>query len=202
MRVKSEARRQAIVDAAAEAFRERGFDAASMADVSSRVGGSKATLYNYFASKEDLFAAVVMQGAKSQANALFETFHRSDDLRPALITFGRGLLTFMLSPEMLAINRMCVADGERTGVGKILYEKGIRPAWGLVAERLERAMEDGELRRADPWRAAFHLKGLCATGLVDRRLRGCLTDVAPNEIEEAVETGVEVFLRGYRPDGA
>lgn len=198
MRVKTEARRQAILEAAAEAFRERGFDSASMADVSVRVGGSKATLYNYFSSKEELFAAVMLEAAKGQANAIFETFHEAADLEPALLAFGRGYLTFMLTPEMLAVNRMCVADGDRTGVGRIVFEKGIRIAWGKVAERLERAMDEGVLRRSDPWRAAWHLKGLCETGLVDRRLRGCLTEVLPTDVEDAVSAGVDVFLRAYR----
>lgn len=199
MRVKTEARREAILDAAAEAFRERGFDAASMAEVSERVGGSKATLYNYFASKEDLFAAVMLRAAKAQANAIFEALHQADDLDSALVAFGRDYLRFMLTPEMLSVIRMCVANGERTGVGMIVYDKGIRVAWGLVADRLQRAMAHGVLRQADPWRAAWHLKGLIETGLVDRRLRGCLTEVNDQDIEEAVSAGVDAFLRAYRP---
>jgi AcrR family transcriptional regulator len=198
MRVKTEARRQAIVEAAAEAFREKGFDAASMADVSARLGGSKATLYSYFSSKEDLFAAVMMQAAKAQASNIFQTLHDADALEPALFAFGRDYIAFMLKPEVLAVSRMCVADGERTGVGRIVYEKGVRVAWGLVAERLERAMQEGILRRADSWRAAWHLKGLCETGLVDARLRGCLTDVSAEEVDDAVVAGVEAFLRAYK----
>src|SRR5215210_90760 len=109
MRVKSEARRQAIVSAAAEAFRERGFDAASMADVACRVGGSKATLYSYFASKEDLFAAVMMQAAKEQAGPIFDALVTAPDLEPALTRFARDYLAFALRPEILAISRVCVA---------------------------------------------------------------------------------------------
>lgn len=45
MRVKSEARRQAILDVAAEVFREHGFEHASMSEMTARLGGSKSTLY-------------------------------------------------------------------------------------------------------------------------------------------------------------
>ena len=202
MRVKTEARREAILEAAAEAFRERGFEAASMADVAVRVGGSKATLYNYFSSKEQLFAAVMLKGAKAQAGPIFEKFRADPDLEPALQRFGREYLPFVLSPEILAISRMCAADGERTGVGRIVDEVGIKVAWGKVAERLERGMDEGGLRRADPWRAAIHLKALLEAGIVDRRIRGCSTATTPDEIEQAVVTGVDVFLRGYRPEAA
>ena len=59
MRVKSEARRQAILDVAAEVFREHGFEHASMSEMTARLGGSKSTLYSYFASKEELFLEVM-----------------------------------------------------------------------------------------------------------------------------------------------
>ena len=67
MRVKSEARRQAIIDVAKEAFCRQGFEATSMSEIASRVGGSKATLYNYFRSKEEIFIAVMESSATAQA---------------------------------------------------------------------------------------------------------------------------------------
>src|SRR3954463_14723962 len=60
MRVRTADRRQAIIDAAMQVFREVGYERASMAMISARVGGSKATLYGYFASKEELFAAAMI----------------------------------------------------------------------------------------------------------------------------------------------
>jgi AcrR family transcriptional regulator len=200
LRVKTEARREAILAAAEEAFRERGFEAASMADVAARVGGSKATLYNYFSSKEQLFAAVMLKAAKAQAAPIFEQLRTTTDLETGLYSFGRAYLPFMLRPEILAINRMCAADGERTGVGRVVEEVGIKVAWGQVAERLRQAMDERVLRTAEPWQAAMHLKALLEAGIVDRRVRGCTVSTSSEEIETAVVNGVDVFLRGYRPD--
>ncbi|WP_414058446.1 TetR/AcrR family transcriptional regulator [Rouxiella chamberiensis] len=59
MRTLTEARRQAIIDTATELFQEMGYERTSMNEVARRMGGSKATLYNYFASKEALFEKVV-----------------------------------------------------------------------------------------------------------------------------------------------
>lgn len=47
MRVRTEAKRDAIVEAASEVFLESGFEGASMAQIATLVGGSKATLYGY-----------------------------------------------------------------------------------------------------------------------------------------------------------
>jgi AcrR family transcriptional regulator len=59
MKTKTESKRQAILTAAAEVFREVGFERASMSEIRARIGGSKATLYNYFPSKEKLFCRLI-----------------------------------------------------------------------------------------------------------------------------------------------
>jgi AcrR family transcriptional regulator len=48
MKTKTEGKRLAILKAAADVFREVGFERASMSEIRARIGGSKATLYNYF----------------------------------------------------------------------------------------------------------------------------------------------------------
>ena len=55
VRVKTADRRQAILEVAHDVFQEMGFERASMAVISRRLGGSKGTLYGYFRSKEELF---------------------------------------------------------------------------------------------------------------------------------------------------
>src|SRR3546814_17201673 len=53
------ARRKAFVDAARELFFANGYAGTTMSSIASKVGGSKTTLWTYFPSMEDLFAAVV-----------------------------------------------------------------------------------------------------------------------------------------------
>ena len=69
MRAKSETRRQAILDAAAQVFQETGFERTTMAAICERLGYSKATLYNYFPSKETLFSAVVFEATEAEFQA-------------------------------------------------------------------------------------------------------------------------------------
>src|SRR3569623_540307 len=57
---RGEQRRQALVEAALEVFLEHGYERASIEEVMRRVGGgSKASLYSYFGSKEGLFWEVL-----------------------------------------------------------------------------------------------------------------------------------------------
>ena len=50
MKKMSETRREAILAVAKAVFEELGFEHATMSEISTRMGGSKATLYRYFES--------------------------------------------------------------------------------------------------------------------------------------------------------
>ena len=54
-------RRETILEIARDMFFTEGYAAVSMSAIAARLGGSKGTLYNYFASKEELFSAVMTQ---------------------------------------------------------------------------------------------------------------------------------------------
>src|ERR671933_2598584 len=55
------ARRAAILQAAIAVFARQGFEATLLADIAARVGVRHPTILNYFASKEALFVAAVLE---------------------------------------------------------------------------------------------------------------------------------------------
>lgn len=57
-----EAYRLAILEAARSLFEAQGFRAITMADIAKAAGVAKGTLYNYFDSKEEVFAALAERG--------------------------------------------------------------------------------------------------------------------------------------------
>ena len=64
------ARRAAILEAAAQVFFEQGYAATSIDAIIKRLGGSKRTIYNEFGSKEGLFTALVSENAGTALSAL------------------------------------------------------------------------------------------------------------------------------------
>ncbi|WP_227982168.1 TetR/AcrR family transcriptional regulator [Nocardia spumae] len=54
-------RHHALLDAAAEIFIERGYAATTVAAITARAGVSRATLYVYFASKDEIFHALAVR---------------------------------------------------------------------------------------------------------------------------------------------
>jgi len=199
MRLKSPKRRQAIIEAAAGMFRERGFDRASMHAIAARVGGSKGTLYNYFPSKEELFFAVVEDALEAQAAAPFDALGGRGDLHARLEQFARLYVEFRLGDDVIALDRILIAESERTNLAGIMHERYVQPQWRRLAEALKAEMDAGRLRPADPYRAATQLRLLAEGDLVERRLRGdrsVSSEMAAGEVSE----GLEAFLRAYAPE--
>jgi AcrR family transcriptional regulator len=202
MKVRTEARRSAIVEAATELFKEMGYERASMNELAKRFGGSKATLYGYFPSKEELFIAVVEAVATGHLlEATQELAADAADGQPALEArlkrFGERTLKVLTHDESaLAVYRMVVAEAGRSEVGQLFYDAGPAAAMEALAGLMAAAMDRGELRRSDPKVAAAHFAAL-VTAESDRRL--FQKDPPPltiKQIRQMVSRAVETFMGG------
>lgn len=78
-RLSSEARRRQLLDAALREFSSRGYYLAQMEQVAATAGVSKALVYQHFASKEELFAAVTEQVVEGFMSRLPEVLGKAGD---------------------------------------------------------------------------------------------------------------------------
>lgn len=198
MRIKTDERRKAIVDAAWELFKKNGFERTTMSEISQRVGGSKATLYSYFKSKEELFAAAMEQAILERTDAAFAQVGSPGDLGERLLAFVMTYMEMRLAPEMIGADRALIAQADQSDLGVTLLRRLVTPQWEKLAAALEQEMAAGRLRRAAPYLAAIHLRGLIEFDLVERRLHGDET-IAARDIENAATAGIDAFLRAYAP---
>ncbi|MBV8636070.1 MAG: TetR/AcrR family transcriptional regulator, partial [Burkholderiaceae bacterium] len=143
---KSDSKRQAILDAAYQLFMTQGFDKTTISEITRQVGGSKATIYNHFESKEELFVECMMAAAEGYITSNIALFDGSGmDAGAALSEFGAGFLSFATSPTSVATQRLLVAEADRSGVGRLFFAK-ITNLLGFVAAFLTKMMEAGVLR--------------------------------------------------------
>ena len=198
MRVMTDAKRREIVETAWEVFRGKGFDGASMSDVAERLGGSKATLYRYFPSKDALFAAALEQVIGESGARAFAGLWDEGEIETRLLEFGKVYLQTRLQPDMIAIERALIAEGERSDLGERLRRQFIQPYWRRLAAVLNHEMRAARLRKGDPMVATWHFRGMIEAELVERRLHGDLT-ITDHEMERAVTQGVQAFMRAYAP---
>lgn len=199
-------KRRAVLDAAAQLFMTQGYEAVAMDAVARAAGVSKATLYAHFSGKDALFAEIVGENcAKLQAEA--ETAAANHDVAPqeALPALGARFLRFMLTPRVLAIHRIVVAEGVRfPDLAQAFYAAGPARLKAWLAAWVEEEVRRGRLRPdIDPMRAGAQFTALLRGDLF---LRATLAlDPAPDEraIEAAAAEAAETFLRAYgiAPDG-
>lgn len=200
MRVRTEARRRAILDAARSVFEEQGFERASMSAISQKLGGSKATLYGYFKSKEELFVACVEEDIAGQAAEIAAAVRSFPELRDGLLHLGREFLQEVTSARPIAISRMVAGLPAESRVGLTFYERGLRPAWTRISIFFEDQMAAGKLRRANAWVMAMHLKGMLEGEFVERRMLNALPgELDAQTIEHVANDAVDAFLRAYGP---
>jgi AcrR family transcriptional regulator len=198
VRVRTEAKRDAILEIAARAFIEMGYERASMAEISARVGGSKATLYGYFESKEQLFVEVARAvGEKHLAAAFAELDQRTAELPVALQRFGEKMMAFLSQPEALATHRMVVAEAGHSDIGRRFYEAGPARGHQAMTAYLQAAMDEGRLRAADAGIAAHHLMALFQSEIMPLRMLGLQVSTSRAQIRQAVARGLAVFLAAY-----
>ena len=200
MRVRTESKREAILEAASHVFLESGFEGASMAEIAARVGGSKATLYGYFPSKEDLFIEVMHDAAKRHCDRIFAALENDgDDLRLALQRFGERMLTVLCQESAVQARRAIIAESGRSDIGVRFFEGGPKKGTAELGRFLALQMEKGKLRRGDPIVAAHHLMALLDSETITPRLFGIEKKLTKGYIREAVSRALETFLGGHRP---
>ena len=165
VRSRSEEKGRLILGAARELFLEHGFSDVSMDAVTARAGVSKATVYGHFATKEELFAAVIRSSALRKWWRGWRRSRSRVGIREAdLEAFSVAFQASALVPEARAWQRLVIAEAQRRPeLAQTLYESG--PA--KVLAMLETLSEE----RDGGWAAAGGAAGGGggATGGVERR---------------------------------
>jgi AcrR family transcriptional regulator len=198
MRVLSPAKREEILALASQVFAEVGYARASMAEISARFGGSKATLYRYFPSKKELFLEVADNAARQHfGDSVVERAHSVEEVAQRLCEVGESVLPFLLSPDTIARERMVVAEAGQSDIGLHFYAKGAGHGLDVISEFLQNAVNDGWLRPMDTRVAAAHVLALLPSEIEPQRMFGVPVDGSPAFVRQAVARAVEVFMRAY-----
>jgi TetR/AcrR family transcriptional regulator len=126
-------RRQRILDSSRKVFARTGLQGARTRDLALAAGINPATLFAHFASKEDLFAAAVLQPLSAQFTGIRERYQRyetadsAEDLLDRLQSGTQKHLETMV--EIYPLLMQALADHE---LGRKLYKEQIVP---MIGER-------------------------------------------------------------------
>jgi AcrR family transcriptional regulator len=190
-------RRETILQIAHAAFLEDGYAATSMSSIAAKVGGSKATLYNYFSSKEELFSAVIAERCRDFQEMLYDADLESQDFRKALTTLGERAVRWILRDDSIATYRLITAEtGRFPELGRAFYLAGPQKGKEMLAEFFGRAAENGHLKPGYMMAVAINFMVLCRGELHHRKLWN-IEEPSDKDIEITVANAVNIFLAAY-----
>ncbi len=191
-------KRRDIIDGARKVFFEKGFDAASMDEVAKAASVSKATIYVYFSSKEELFEALVHNDRARSAEHLFEVDPSVDDVASLLRRIGISFMTMMVQPDHIRLVRMVIAVAERfPRVGRTFFAAGPCHGGQRLAQLMRQQADLGRLAIDDDLAAAYEFFNLCQSNSVKGLLFGIEEQPTAAQIEATVERAVRIFLSYY-----
>lgn len=195
-------KRAAILEIAHQSFFENGYAATSMSEIAAKLGGSKATLWSYFPSKEDLFSAVLEDATVQFRQELCELLHLNDDVRTTLTRLCRHFVQKLTEPRSIRLHRLIHGEGERfPEVGRIFYERGPRNVKAMLSAYLDECIERGDLRPTDTMRAAGNLLALTMAGSHQKLMTNMISAATPDDIRADADDAVDIFLRAYAAAG-
>src|SRR3954452_11552649 len=193
VRMTGDARRARILEAARKVFSQNGFEGARTKQIADEGGTAEAMIYRHFASKEELFAAAIVEPFEQVvAHALrdaeaFPTIsgrdriEYSDRLHCEMHEAMRGLVPF-LGPALFA----------NPESGRSFYEEHLLPLWKAYESSIVAFQKTHEHREIDPVLLSRMMIGLHMGMAIDAYYRGTEYDAAAlgREITDLVHRGL------------
>ncbi|MFN7008533.1 MAG: TetR/AcrR family transcriptional regulator [Allorhizobium sp.] len=192
-------KRGQILDGAKQVFMKMGFDAASMNDVTREAGVSKGTIYVYFQSKEDLFAALIDREKGRFAEALRDILAESRDVEEGLRRFATVFIDQIVTTDMIPAMRTVLGVIDRMpGLCHRFLSNAPANARSVLEDFIRRQVDKGALKTEDPDLAARQFIDLSTGTFFKQRLFGEMRRTPlREEIDRVVESAVRVFLCAY-----
>lgn len=163
-------RRAIILETAGDCFFEHGYAGTTMSAVAARLGGSKGTLWSYFSSKEELFAACIEEKTELFRAELVKVLNPGAPLRPAIEGFCRRFMAKIREPRSIALYQLLCGESARAPeASRIFYERGPGVVQALLSAFLGGHEAAGRLRGGTPLEMAQVLVSLC-TGVSHQRV--------------------------------
>jgi AcrR family transcriptional regulator len=183
-------KREAVILAAARAFRQRGYHNTSLDDLAASLKVTKPTLYLYVPNKEAILFECFRAGLDELRATLTECERAAGPARERLFAFIRGYAAAIVGDF-----GWCMLRAEDQHLGAAMSRRIKLLKAGIdrrMRALIEAGVSDGSIRECDPKMTAFALAG--ALNWMGHWYRDDAT-LKPHEIADRF---IDVFNRGLR----
>lgn len=153
-------RRARILEAAREAFAERGFAGTRLEDVAARVGISRPALYLMFDSKEAVFRGLVHALVGEVLPVGLPDKLGNVPAPYALRGFLRAAFVRLTRPDLAFLPRLIVGEGRQfPDLVRTYHDEGVARVLAVVERIIRHGVTRGEFACSDPALAARSVTG-------------------------------------------
>lgn len=188
----------ALLNTAAELFVQKGYEAVSLDDIVQHAGGSKASIYKFFGSKDGLFRAICDYKRKICFEEIYSNTHGDElDIRTFFTTILQNVYTYLMHQENIQFLRLLL---ERANLdpelANYLYDNGPQHVLTDICQSLIRATEQGLIVCEHPEHSAKMLLG-SVWHFEWQMLMGAVQQQSPEEINAYIHYSVKYFLKAH-----
>jgi AcrR family transcriptional regulator len=186
-----------IVEAALAVFAEKGFAAARLDEIAARAGLSKGSLYLYFATKEDLFRAVVTQAIAPNVREIRALLLAHPGPFAQLLELLAARLSLLLTQVPVGgVAKMVIAEARNfPELARVWHDELVSQALGGLAGAVAAAQVRGEVRAGDPRAYALQIAAPFVMAAIWRETFAPV-GAAPFDLPELAGQHVRTLLKG------
>jgi AcrR family transcriptional regulator len=191
-------RRQQILDVAVKLFSQKGFRGTTTKEIALAAGVNEAIIFRHFATKSDLYAAIIdgkagSANVKAVRNAIKEAAGSGDDRR-LFESVAFHLLEFHENDDT-AMRLLLYSALEGHELAEMIFRNHISKAQRQLAEYVKRRISEGAFRRVDPGSVVRGFLGMVINHVMHKKFFRYEGNEALNITNrQAAERITELFL--------
>lgn len=197
-RMAAEDRRQQILEVAIGLFSAKGFRGTTTREIAQGVGVTEAIIFRHFATKSDLYAAIIdwkacTEGWTALQRAIEGTLESGDD-GGLFEAIAYGILQFYEEDEQ-AMRLLMYSALEGHELSELFYRNHVARIFEALADFIGRRIEEGRYRRVDAMTAVRAFVGMVDYhGMANKIFARQAREQLGIDNREAAKRFTEIFL--------
>lgn len=182
--------RAKILRRAADIFVRKGYHETTVDEIAKAIGVAKGTIYNHFASKEDLYLAVIRSSIDQLQERLKQAATEDKRTKQKIVNLITSLLRFFEEEKdvvLLFLTEFFGRDARRSRLASEMLSSCLDVIRSVIAG----GVADGTLRQIDPEIAACSLFGMVAVTAYH-----FVNQPKPIDCDALSQSIAEIYLKG------
>ena len=187
-------KKNAILLAATELFSEKGYDGASISELSRMTGAAGGTIFHHFENKEALFQCITQGLCDNATQVSDHPYDKNIPLRTQLHTIAEQEMAFLTAKEFRDIFKMITSESLASPeLTKTNFDNFKESSIGVV-KWIRQAVKDGKLSVTDPVRAGKQFLALIEAFALWPQLYDYKPVPNKNEQKKIIDSTMNNFL--------